>query len=97
MALIAAKVYKVAKQDYRGNNDSPAVFLVKGYSASVQIKGSMTEPAGLADVVNIHAAITADGLYSIDALPTYIYITGTFTGIELVNYVEEENLGGPLT
>jgi hypothetical protein len=93
MALIAAKLYKVAKQNYRGSNDSPAVLLVKGYSASVQIKGSMALPALIANMVNIHAAITANGMYSLDALPEYIYITGTFTGIELVNYVEVENLG----
>lgn len=93
MALIAAKLYKVEKQNYRGSNDSPAVLLVKGYSASVQIKGSVTLPAAIANMVDIHAAIVADGMYSLDALPTYIYITGTFTGIELVNYIEVENLG----
>ncbi len=95
--LEAAKVYKIEPLNYRGANDLPIGILVKGYSASTQIKGSMIEPAGLADVVNIGSAITASGLVTFDIFPTYIYITGTFTSIELINYVVVEDLGGPLT
>jgi hypothetical protein len=94
--LAANKVYKIKPLNYRGANDLPIGLLVKGYSASIQIKGSMTTPAVLADVVNIGSAITANGLVTFDIFPTYIYITGTFTSIELINYVVEEDLGGPL-
>jgi len=91
--LVAAKLYRVRPQGLRGNNDYPAAFLVKGYSASIQVSGSVTKPAALANTVPIAAAITANGIYTIAVLPEYIYITGTFTGIELINYVTEEDLG----
>jgi hypothetical protein len=94
--LEANKVYEIEPLNYRGANDQPIGILVKGYSASTQIKGSMIEPAALADVVNIGSAITANGLVTFPVFPTYIYITGTFTSIELINYVVKENLGGPL-
>jgi hypothetical protein len=94
--LEANKVYKIEPLNYRGANDLPIGLLVKGYSASTQIKGSMIKPVALVNVVNIGAAITASGLVTFPIFPTYIYITGTFASIELINYVVKENLGGPL-
>ena len=97
--LSVSKLYKVRVQDYGSNTVPTGALLLMGDTVSVAINGSQELPIYATDMVVLteDATITAAGAYSFSILPTYIYITGTITAIQLVGYLAEEEVGFAFT
>jgi len=88
----ANKLYRVQRQNYQGNTGRQGGLILKGETVNVTILGSQTLPAAITDMVDIteDGAITAAGAYAFQILPNYLYVNGTVTSVEIVNYVTED-------
>ena len=90
--MVVNKLYKLERLNYQGNTGSQGGLILKGAAVNVTILGSQTKPAAIADMVDIteNGAILAAGAYAFQLLPNYLYVSGTATSVEIVNYVTED-------
>lgn len=86
------KLYRLSRVNYQGNTGSVGGLILKGAEVNVSVYGSQTKPTALTGMVDIteDGSIAAAGAYSFSLFPEYIAITGTVTGIEIVNYTVED-------
>nr|WP_319265337.1 hypothetical protein [uncultured Draconibacterium sp.] len=82
------KLYQVS----RGNTGPSAGVILKGDSVNIDIYGSQSKPAALANMVDItgEGTITAAGAVAFALLPEYIAFDGNADAIEVVGVVLNE-------
>ena len=88
----ANKLFKVRRANYQGNTGSTGGLILKG-TVNATILGSQIRPMALNQMVDLTeegVAITKAGAYAFQILPDYIYINGTATSVEIVNYIAED-------
>jgi hypothetical protein len=92
--MVKDRLYRLSRRNYQGNTGNQGGLIFKGAAVNVLVYGSQTKPANLAAMVDIteEGSIVLPGAYSFSIFPEYIAITGTVTGIEIVNY-DVEDLG----
>lgn len=75
------KVYQLN----RGNQNQLVGLIIKGATASVQVFGSQSPPAALADMEDCTDSVVMDnGTWTFAMLPEYIYFTGTADDIQIL-------------
>ena len=87
------EVNKLLKID-RGSKPQSLGMILKGVT-SVVVLGSQSKPSALAGMVDLteSGAITADGAYAFVVLPEWIYLNGTITSAEEVNFSVAKTFG----
>lgn len=87
----ANKLFKLRRPNYQGNTGSTGGLILKG-TVNATILGSQARPTALNQMVDIteNGAITEAGAYAFQILPDYIYVNGTATTVEIVNYIAED-------
>ena len=83
----AGKLYRLK----RGNQTQAVGFIVKGVAASLQILGSQSKPALVADMVDCtDSELLTEGTWSFSMLPEYITFVGGSDDIQIIGMGYEE-------